>query len=74
MPQATIPQAHKDPVVTAKQNPIDRRPFRSKAEHLLDKHLEAQYRGLAIPEIVAALATGKELSEQSRPASLAPAR
>ena len=59
--------------MTAKQNPVDRRPFRSKAEHLREKHLEAQYRGLAIPEIVAALAPSKERADQARPVNLAPA-
>ncbi len=57
--------------MTAKQNPIDRRPFRSKAEHLLEKHLEAQYRGLAIPEILAALSPRKERTD--RPVKFAPA-
>ena len=45
--------------MTAHKKPIDHRPFRSKTEHLLEKNLEAQYRGLAIPEVVAALAPGK---------------
>ena len=59
--------------MTAKQNPIDRRPFRSKAEHLLEKHLEAQYRGLAIPEIVAALSPRKERADHSNTVKFAPA-
>ena len=50
--------------MTAKNNHIDHRPFRSKAQHLLEQKLEAQYRGLAIPEIVAALASRKERADR----------
>jgi hypothetical protein len=46
--------------VMAHKKPIDQRPFRSKTEHLLEKSLEAQYRGLAIPGLVAALAARKQ--------------
>jgi len=52
--------------VTAKKNPIDHRPFRSKAEHLQEEQLEAQYRGLAIPELLAALAPHKERTDHAR--------
>ncbi|HZP18601.1 MAG TPA: hypothetical protein VFB16_00180 [Bauldia sp.] len=37
------------------KNPADIRPFRSKAEHENEEALEAKYRRLAIPEVVAAL-------------------
>ncbi len=59
--------------MTSKQNPVDRRPFRSKAEHLLEKHLEAQYRGLAIPEIVAVLATRQNPADRTRATAFASA-
>jgi len=61
------------PAVTAKKNPIDHRPFRSKAEHLLEEQLEAKYRGLAIPEVVAALVSRKERADQGRTPKLLPA-
>jgi hypothetical protein len=41
--------------VTRSKSPIDRRPFRSKAEREREEALEAQYRNVAIPEVVAAL-------------------
>ncbi len=59
--------------MTSKQNPIDRRPFRSKAAHRLEKDLEAQYRGLAIPEIVAALAPRNKPADRNYPTELTPA-
>ena len=37
------------------KSPIDRRPFRSKAEHQNEQSLEANYGRLAIPELIAAL-------------------
>ena len=46
--------------MSAHKKAIDRRPFRSKTEHRLEKSLEAQYRGLAIPEVVAALVPGSQ--------------
>jgi hypothetical protein len=46
--------------MTAHRKPIDHRPFRSKTEHRLETNLTAQYRGLAIRGLVAALAPGKE--------------
>jgi hypothetical protein len=60
--------------VTAHKKPIDHRPFRSKAEHLLEGHLEAQYRGLAIPDLVAALEPLKDRSDRRRNAKTLPAR
>jgi len=44
--------------VTTK-NPIDRRPFQSKADHQMQMALENQYRGVAIPQVVAILESGK---------------
>lgn len=58
--------------MTTKKNPIDHRPFRSKAEHLLQEQLEAQYRGLAIPELLAALAARKERTDHARTAKILP--
>ena len=58
--------------MTSKKNAIDRRPFRSKAERLLENQLEAHYRGLAIPELLAALASGNERADQARTAKLLP--
>jgi hypothetical protein len=52
--------------VIGKKNSIDHRPFRSRAEHLLEKHLEAQYRGIAIPALVAALTPRKEGADGTR--------
>ncbi len=48
------------------QNPIDRRPFRSKADHELQYALESHYRGVAIPEVVAILESRKAMSEDRR--------
>jgi hypothetical protein len=59
--------------VTARKNPIDHRPFRSKAEHRLEEQLEAQYRGLAIPEIVAVLASRNEPTDYPRTTKVLPA-
>lgn len=59
--------------MNAKRNPIDHRPFRSKADHLQEKHLEAQYRGLAIPVLVAALTPRQERADRSRTVEFAPA-
>lgn len=41
--------------VTAKQSPLDQRPFRSRAEHDRQDSLESKYRNVAIPGLVAAL-------------------
>jgi hypothetical protein len=41
--------------VTSSKNPIDLRPFRSRVELEREQALEAQYRRLAIPEVVAAI-------------------
>jgi hypothetical protein len=49
--------------VTAK-NPIDRRPFRSKAEQQTQTALETQYRGVAIPSVVAVLVSRKPAQPQ----------
>jgi hypothetical protein len=49
--------------VTAK-NPIDRRPFRSKADQQNETVLESKYRGVAIPSVIAALALRKEAAPQ----------
>jgi hypothetical protein len=65
-PVANADWKSKEQVVTAKLNPVDRRPFRSTADHRMEKHLETQYRGLAIPELVAALAPSKERADRSR--------
>ncbi len=46
--------------VTQAKSPIDRRPFRSKAEREREEALEAQYRSVAIPEVVAALGQVKQ--------------
>ena len=51
--------------MTARANPIDNRPFRSKAEHLLERNLEAQYRGVAIPQVVAALQPRKDAAKDA---------
>jgi DNA-binding transcriptional MerR regulator len=59
--------------VTARRNSIDHRPFRSKAEHRLEEQLEAQYRGLAIPEIVAVLASRTEPTDYQRTTKVLPA-
>jgi hypothetical protein len=64
---------NEDRTVTAKKNPIDHRPFRSKAKHLLEEQLEAQYRGLAIPELVAALAASEERTDRARSSKILPA-
>lgn len=48
-------------IVTSK-NPIDRRPFRSKAEQQTQTALEEQYRGVAIPQLVAVLAARKAVA------------
>ena len=46
-------------IVTKSMSPIDRRPFRSKAERDCEEMLEAQYRQVAIREVVAVLGQGK---------------
>jgi hypothetical protein len=46
-------------VVTKHQQKIDMRPFKSKAEHEREQALQDQYRGLAIPDVVAALKARK---------------
>jgi hypothetical protein len=53
--------------VTA-ENPIDRRPFRSKADHQTETRLESQYRGVAIPSVTAALVLKKIVVAAERPA------
>ena len=45
--------------VTKHQQKIDLRPFKSKAEHEREQALQEQYRGLAIPDLVAALKARK---------------
>jgi hypothetical protein len=60
-------------VTAKKKNSIDYRPFRSRAEHLLEKHLEVQYRGVAIPALVAALTPRKERADGARTVEFAPA-
>ncbi len=72
-PPRVMSGKHEDRTVTTKTNPVDHRPFRSKAEHLREKQLEAQYRGLAIPELVAALASRNERAENARTTKLLPA-
>jgi hypothetical protein len=52
--------------LTAKRNPIDSRPFRSKAAILREEELEAKYRGVAIPGLAAALAAPRAEEEQAR--------
>jgi hypothetical protein len=37
------------------QHPIDQRPFRSRADHAREQTLEAKYREIAIPDVIAAL-------------------
>jgi hypothetical protein len=46
-------------VVAKHQQKIDLRPFKSKAEHEREQALQEQYRGLAIPDVVAALKARK---------------
>jgi hypothetical protein len=46
--------------VTKPQSLIDRRPFQSKADREREEALEAQYRRVAIPEVVAALGQAKQ--------------
>jgi len=46
-------------VITSK-SPIDRRPFRSRADREREEALERQYRNVAIPEVVAALGQPRE--------------
>ena len=41
--------------MTSSKNPIDLRPFQSRLERDREQALEAQYRRLAIPEVVAAV-------------------
>ena len=41
------------------QNPIDRRPFQSKAEREREQSLEHHYRSVAIPEVAAVLRQAK---------------
>ncbi len=41
--------------MTRHNQPVDQRPFRSKADHAREQTLEAQYRRLAIREVVAAV-------------------
>ena len=46
------------------QSKIDQRPFRSKFDRRDEESLEAQYRSVAIPEVVAAL---QQRAETPRP-------
>lgn len=46
--------------VAIHKSPIDRRPFRSRAERECEEALENRYRSVAIPEVVAALAPAKQ--------------
>lgn len=46
--------------MTQAKSPIDRRPFRSKADHEREDALQAQYRSVAIREVVAALGQAKQ--------------
>jgi hypothetical protein len=57
-----------EPVPNEKPNRVDDRSFPSKSAHLMEKHLAAQYRDLAIPGVVAALVPGKERADRSRAA------
>ena len=66
IPVANADRKSKEQVVTAELNSVERRPFRSTADRLMEKHLETQYRGLAIPELVAALAQSKERADRTR--------
>lgn len=50
------------------KNPIDRRPFRSKADHQTETNLESQYRGVAIPSVIAALELQKIVAAAERQA------
>jgi hypothetical protein len=52
----------------AQKNQIDRRPFRSRAERERDDMLAAQYRSVAIPEVVAALRPPAKQDEAGRAA------
>lgn len=47
------------------QHPIDLRPFRSKADQAREQALEAHYRRIAIPDVVAAL---QQVAETPPPA------
>lgn len=42
------------------QRPVDLRPFRSKAERAREQMLEAHYRSVAIPDVVAVIQQGAE--------------
>jgi hypothetical protein len=54
--------------VTSRQSPIDRRPFRSKADHERELALETQYRNLGIRCVVAAKTAEKSAAKsQSAP-------
>src|SRR5262249_19494524 len=48
-------KVEKEKAVTSRQSPIDRRPFRSKAELEREQALEQQYRKLGNDEVVAAI-------------------
>ncbi len=50
------------------KSPIDRRPFRSKADREREEALESHYRSVAIPEVVAALGRPRE-DAVAKPAS-----
>ncbi|WP_421724461.1 hypothetical protein [Bauldia sp.] len=53
--------------MTLPKNPIDRRPFRSKAECQRSDALQNQYRNVAIPDVVATL-------RRPKPAQTTPSR
>ncbi|MCB1498115.1 MAG: hypothetical protein KDJ86_20190 [Bauldia sp.] len=44
----------------ASKSPIDRQPFRSRADREREEALERQYHSVAIPEVVAALGRPRE--------------
>lgn len=46
--------------MTIPKSPIDRRPFRSKAECQREDTLQTRYRNVAIPDVVAALRQPKQ--------------
>jgi hypothetical protein len=46
--------------MTVHKREIDRRPFQSRADRERQEMLEAQYRSVAIPEVVAALRPAKQ--------------
>jgi hypothetical protein len=51
--------------VTTRKNPIDLRPFQSRAELAMQQALEMKYRGVAIPCVVAALEAQKPIDKDT---------